>query len=200
MINPELKKGDRVVLIKMGGETTVTSGDKGTVVGMVNMFDDIQYQVDWDNGTKLDLISSVDKWTTEEYINKKKKKDVTESLESYESNMQLMDNIDIFKYFNWHFLHEYLKMVRNSGITNMFGSSPYLYIGSQKIEDELRYKDLEGEEYDEMLENADKARDYMIQGTVNYLEDKNIEVSVENVKIWLPRFAKKVLTNYILLY
>jgi dsDNA-binding SOS-regulon protein len=91
-------------------------------------------------------------------------------------------------------------MVRNSGIINMFGASPYLYVGRQKIEEEMSYKDLEGEQYDEMLENADKSRDLMIQGTVSFLEKTGKEVSVENVKRFLPRFATKIVENYMFLY
>ena len=91
-------------------------------------------------------------------------------------------------------------MVRNSGITNMFGSSPYLYIGREKIEQEMNYKDLEGEEFEEMLENADEAKDEMIRGTVKYLEANNKEISVGNVKKYLPRFATKVVENYMVLY
>ena len=127
------------------------------------------------------------------------KKDITET-SSYEANKVLIKNIDIFKYFNMKFLQKYLIMVRNSGITNMFGSSPYLYIGREKIEQEMNYKDLEGEEFEEMLENADEAKDEMIRGTVKYLEANNKEISVGNVKKYLPRFATKVVENYMVLY
>jgi hypothetical protein len=127
------------------------------------------------------------------------KKDITET-SNYEANKVLIKNIDIFKYFNMKFLQKYLIMVRNSGITNMFGSSPYLYIGREKIEQEMNYKDLEGEEFEEMLENADEAKDEMISGTVKYLESNNKEISIENLKKYLPRLATKVVENYMVLY
>ena len=82
----------------------------------------------------------------------------------------------------------------------MFGSSPYLYIGREKIEQEMNYKDLEGEEFEEMLENADEAKDEMISGTVKYLESNNKEISIENLKKYLPRLATKVVENYRVLY
>lgn len=82
----------------------------------------------------------------------------------------------------------------------MFGASPYLYVGKNKIEQEMLYKDLEGDEYDDMLDNADQARDEMISGTVKYLESNNKEISVENVQKFLPRLAVKVVENYMILY
>jgi hypothetical protein len=203
MVNPELKIGDRVVLLHMDGETSIMPGERGEVTGKANVLGDIQYSVDWDNGSKLSLISGVDIWDTEENFKKRKtlkKKDITETSGEYEKNKSFMKNIDVFKFFKMKFLNDYLKMVRESGITNMFGASPYLYIGREKIEQEMEYKDLEGEQFESMLENADEARDYMIQGTVKWLESNNKEVSVENVKTYLPRFATKVVENYMLLF
>lgn len=204
MLNPELKIGDSVICLHMDGETSISPGTKGVVKSISKVFGDIQYGVDWENGSKLDLITSVDAWDTEDNYNQRKlrrmnKKDITET-SSYEANKVLIKNIDIFKYFNMKFLQKYLIMVRNSGITNMFGSSPYLYIGREKIEQEMNYKDLEGEEFEEMLENADEAKDEMIRGTVKYLEANNKEISVGNVKKYLPRFATKVVENYMVLY
>ena len=204
MLNPELKIGDSVICLHMDGETSISPGTKGVVKSISKVFGDIQYGVDWENGSKLDLITSVDAWDTEDNYNQRKlrrmnKKDITET-SSYEANKVLIKNIDIFKYFNMKFLQKYLIMVRNSGITNMFGSSPYLYIGREKIEQEMNYKDLEGEEFEEMLENADEAKDEMISGTVKYLESNNKEISIENLKKYLPRLATKVVENYMVLY
>ena len=204
MINPELQIGDKVICLHMDGESSIMPGTKGVVYRITKVFGDTQYGVEWENGSRLDLISSVDAWDSEENYEKRKlkkiqKKDITES-SNYEANKRLIDNIDIFKFFNMKFLQKYLIMVRNSGITNMFGASPYLYVGKNKIEQEMLYKDLEGDEYDDMLDNADQARDEMISGTVKYLESNNKEISVENVQKFLPRLAVKVVENYMILY
>lgn len=204
MINPELQIGDKVICLHMDGESSVMPGTKGVVTKITKVFGDTQYGVEWENGSRLDLISSVDAWDSEENYEKRKlkkiqKKDITES-SNYEANKRLIANIDIFKFFNMKFLQKYLIMVRNSGITNMFGASPYLYVGKNKIEQEMLYKDLEGDEYDDMLDNADQARDEMISGTVKYLESNNKEISVENVQRFLPRLAVKVVENYMILY
>lgn len=204
MINPELQIGDKVICLHMDGESSIMPGTKGVVYRITKVFGDTQYGVEWENGSRLDLISSVDAWDSEENYEKRKlkkiqKKDITES-SNYEANKKLIANIDIFKFFNMKFLQKYLIMVRNSGITNMFGASPYLYVGKNKIEQEMLYKDLEGDEYDDMLDNADQARDEMISGTVKYLESNNKEISVENVQRFLPRLAVKVVENYMILY
>jgi len=204
MINPELQIGDKVICLHMDGESSIMPGTKGVVYRITKVFGDTQYGVEWENGSRLDLISSVDAWDSEENYEKRKlkkiqKKDITES-SNYEANKRLIANIDIFKFFNMKFLQKYLIMVRNSGITNMFGASPYLYVGKNKIEQEMLYKDLEGDEYDDMLDNADQARDEMISGTVKYLESNNKEISVENVQKFLPRLAVKVVENYMILY
>lgn len=204
MINPELQIGDKVICLHMDGESSIMPGTKGVVYRITKVFGDTQYGVEWENGSRLDLISSVDAWDSEENYEKRKlkkiqKKDITES-SNYEANKRLIANIDIFKFFNMKFLQKYLIMVRNSGITNMFGASPYLYVGKNKIEQEMLYKDLEGDEYDDMLDNADQARDEMISGTVKYLESNNKEISVENVQKFLPRLAVKVVENYMVLY
>lgn len=204
MINPELQIGDKVICLHMDDESSVMPGTKGVVTRITKVFGDTQYGVEWENGSRLDLISSVDAWDSEENYEKRKlkkiqKKDITES-SNYEANKRLIANIDIFKFFNMKFLQKYLIMVRNSGITNMFGASPYLYVGKNKIEQEMLYKDLEGDEYDDMLDNADQARDEMISGTVKYLEANNKEISVENVQRFLPRLAVKVVENYMILY
>lgn len=204
MINPELKIGDKIVLLHMDGESSIMPGTKGIVKRISKVFGDTQYSVEWENGSSLELISSVDAWDTEDNYEKRKlkrmqKKDISET-SSYEANKRLIANIDIFKYFNMKFLQKYLIMVRNSGITNMFGASPYLYIGKNKIEQEIAYKDLDSDDLEDVLENAEQARDEMIRGTVKYLEANNKEVSVENVQRFLPRFATKVVENYMILY
>lgn len=204
MINPELKIGDKIVLLHMDNESSIMPGTKGTVKRISQVFGDTQYSVEWENGSSLELISSVDAWDTEENFERRKlkkiqKKDITE-ISSLESNKILIKNIDIFKFFNMKFLQKYLIMVRNSGITNMFGASPYLYIGKNKIEQEIAYKDLDSDDLEDVLENAEQARDEMIQGTVKYLEANNKEVSVENVQRSLPKLAIKVLENYMVLY
>ena len=43
MINPELKKGDRIILLHMSGESSVPDGTHGKVYSVDNVFGDVQY-------------------------------------------------------------------------------------------------------------------------------------------------------------
>ena len=193
MINPELKNGDRIILLHMSGESSVPDGTHGTVYSVDKVFGDIQYGVEWDNGSKLALLSDTDMWDKEERF--KVKKRITEDRDKF-----IMDNIELFKYFNIKFLKKYLLMVRESSITNMMGASPYLYIGRERIQHEFKYKDIHNEEaFEEVLDHANQAQAEMINGVINYLNDKGIEEDMSSINKYLQRFATKIVQTYTLL-
>ena len=193
MINPELKKGDRVVLLDMPGESSVPDGTHGTVYSVDKVFGDVQYGVEWDNGSKLALLSDTDMWDKEERFKVKKK--ITEDRDKF-----IMDNIELFKYFNIKFLKKYLLMVRESSITNMMGASPYLYIGRERIQHEFKYKDIHNEEaFEEVLDHANQAQAEMINGVINYLNDKGIEEDMSSINRYLQRLSTKIIQTYTLL-
>jgi hypothetical protein len=193
MINPELKKGDRVVLLHMSGESSVPDGTHGTVYSVDKVFGDVQYGVEWDNGSKLALLSDTDMWDKEERFKVKKK--ITEDIDKF-----VMDNIDVFKHFNMKFLKKYLLMIRKASFTNMYGASPYLYMGRERIEHEFKYKDIHNEEaFEEVLNHANQAQAEMINGVINYLEDKGIEEDMSSINRYLQRFAAKIVQTYTFL-
>jgi len=198
MINPELKKDDKIVLLSMS-DFSVDPYTKGIVERKVDFAGSTIYTIKWEDGSNYNLLSDVDKWMMADDFEKKFKKQKKDITEDYSSEI-ISKNIDILKYFNWKFLQKYLIMVRDSGITNMFGAAPYLYIGKNKIEQEIVYKDLDSDDLEDVLENAEQAREEMIRGTVKYLEANNKEVNVENVQRFLPRFAIKIVENYTILY
>jgi hypothetical protein len=193
MINPELKKGDRIILLHMSGESSVPDGTHGTVYSVDKIFGDVQYGVEWDNGSKLALLSDTDMWDKEDRF--KSKKRITEDRDKF-----IMNNIELFKYFNIKFLKKYLLMVRESSITNMMGASPYLYIGRERIQHEFKYKDIHNEEaFEEVLDHANQAQAEMINGVINYLNDKGIEEDMSSINKYLQRFATKIVQTYTLL-
>jgi polyphosphate kinase 2 len=68
-LNPKLKPGDRIVCYYMEGDTiSVPIGTTGTVKKIVQVpFGlGIQYSVNWDNGSTLDLIPDSDAWDFED--------------------------------------------------------------------------------------------------------------------------------------
>ena len=91
-------------------------------------------------------------------------------------------------------------MVRAASITNMYGAAPYLYMGRERIEHEFKYKDIHNEEaFDEVLEHADQAQAEMINGVINYLNDKGIEEDMSSINRYLQRLSTKIIQTYTLL-
>ena len=200
MINPKLNVGDTVILLHMDDETSIPPGTKGKVLASSRVFGDDQYTVKWDNGSTLAIISSVDLWDTEENRQSNKKKDIKE-VDELERSKKFIKNINVFKFFNMKFLHEYLKKVRESGITNMFGASPYLYLGKDRIEHEFKYKNIGNEEaFKEVLEMANLAQSEMIKGVMNVLDHEGKEHDLNIINRYIQRYSHMVLENYMNLF
>lgn len=188
-MNPKLEKGDRVCLLYMSGEISMNPGECGTVTSVDTIFGDIQYGVKWDNGSTLSLLSDADAWKFE-------KKQIKE--DELERMNVLYKNIDVFRFFKMGFLHKYLLAVRKASIVNMMESPPYLWMGSERIKHEYKYKNISNEEaFDEMLDMADQAQAEMINGVINYLEDQGIEENMDNINKYLRRFATMIVQNYM---
>jgi hypothetical protein len=188
-MNPKLKVGDRVCLLYMSGEISMNPGECGIVKSVDNVFGDIQYGVKWDNGSNLALLSDTDAWKLE-------KKQIKED-ELDRMNL-LYKNIDVFKFFKMGFLHKYLLLVRKASIVNMFEAPPYLWMGSERIKHEYKYKDIHNEEaFDEMVAMSNQAQAEMINGVINYLESEGIEENMNNINKYLRRFASMIVQNYM---
>jgi hypothetical protein len=188
-MNPKLKVGDRVCLLYMSGEIKMNPGECGVVKSVDNVFGDIQYGVKWDNGSNLALLSDTDAWKLE-------KKQIKEN-ELDRMNI-LYKNIDSFRFFKMGFLYKYLKLVRDASIVNMFESPPYLWMGSERIKHEYKYKDIRNEEaFDEMVDMSDQAQAEMINGVINYLESEGIEENMNNINRYLRKFATMIVQNYM---
>jgi hypothetical protein len=192
MINPKLKPGERVILLHMNDETSVLPGTWGTVRRAYELFGTDQYDVEWDNGSTLSLIGDEDMWDNKE----RKKKTIKED----DRDKFFMNNIDVFKYFNMKFLKKYLLMIRESSITNMYGAGQYLYMGRERIQHEFKYKDIHNEEaFEEVLDHANQAQAEMINGVINYINDKGIEENMSSINTYLQRFATKIVQTYTFL-
>jgi hypothetical protein len=82
----------------------------------------------------------------------------------------------------------------------MFGAAPYLYMGRERIESIHKYDSIaenKPEEFEEMLELSDLAKDEMIRGTVKKLEDSGKEWDVDDVNREISRNAQNVLKAWI---
>ena len=204
-INPyNLNKGDRIVCINMGGETSVSLGDPGTVTRVEEVGSSwTQINVKWDNGSDLSLILESDPkqqkdiWMLEDDFIEKYGEDslnvITESMD-----MNDMEKVaELYEYFGedgMDYFYEFLKALRRSSIINMHQAAPYLWMGKNNINKFHAYVE-DNDEYDRMLEMADKSQQYMVNGVISYLEENDKEVSAENINRWLKRFDS-VITSF----
>ena len=188
-MNPKLKVGDRICLLYMEHEISMYPGECGVVKSVDEIFGVTQYGVNWDNGSKLALLSDTDAWKLE-------KKQIKE--DELDRMNVLYKNIDSFRFFKMGFLRKYLLAVRKARIVNMFGAGDYLWMGSERIKHEFKYKDIPNEEaFEEMLEMADQAQAEMINGVIDYLESKGIEEDMSTINRYLKRFATMIVQNYM---
>lgn len=196
-LNPKLKEGDRIVLINMTDEPTLSFGDKGTFMGVHRGGGFNQYKVKWDKGGSLYMLDD-DKWMKEEDFNemieRKKNRNIQESQIS-----DISDDSFLLKHFNMLFLKRYLNKLRESSVVNMLAAAPYLYMGKERLAHEHKYSDT-NEEFDEVLDMADQAQREMVNGVISLLEDEGKEVSVENINSKLKRYSPKIIKFYAKYY
>lgn len=197
-MNPELKVGDRIMLYHMDGEISINPGTKGTVTSVVpDPFDpeDKIINVSWDNGSSLSLIASIDKW-------KLVKKNLKESVDkNVDPQMNfLIQNRDLKKSMDLNFFLKYLKILRDSGITNMYGASQFIYMSSEYLERYYGEGREDDENFQKLLEIQDESRDKFLAGLVTYMKRKNKELSDDGVDSTARRLASKILEFYILFF
>jgi hypothetical protein len=193
-LNPELVKGDRVICLHMDGETGVPMGVEGVVtkIGRDPFEEDGKIiEVNWDNGSRLALISVTDSWVKVGDSQIKESK-VGDSRIDYFS-----ENPEIFDHFDWRFFREFLNKVRESRVVNMHSSSPFLFSGKEWIDMNYGTNQEDNEEYEEMLDMANKSKDKMVQGILSYMDSKNMEPELDSVNRYVRRFAEKLVKLYI---
>jgi hypothetical protein len=165
-LNPQLSIGDRIMCLHMDGETSVPMGTNGTVRRISRdpfENDGIVIDVMWDNGSKLNLLSVTDSWIKidEETINEQSS---DPKYDFFNKNPEIFDN------FDWRFLREFLKKLRDSGVINMLQSQPFLYSGKDWIDRYYGENQEDNEDFQEVLEMANESKDKMIQGVLKYME------------------------------
>lgn len=175
--NAPLEKGDTVVCIKMQDEYGVPGGVPGIVKSVANVMGDMQYYVEWDNGSRLALIEGVDKWmkvvqddTIEESFFMTKKSLIKESKKASEKFN------DLSEYYDIRLIKKFLDALRLSSVTNMFQAAQYLYLGKKRIEHEHHYNEFSDdtqEAFDEVLDMAEEVRNEMIKGAFSSIDSRN---------------------------
>lgn len=196
-MNPPLKVGDRIICYHMEGESGVTPGTEGTVTKISrDPFEDRDESiigVDWDNGSRLALITTTDAW---KLIERKNIEEQTRrGWDFYENNPE------IFEHFDWRFFRNYLKLVQQSGIVNMLEAAPYVYSGREHIDRYFGEGREDDEDFQKLLDSADEAKDKFIVNLMDYLQSKNIELDdMDKINSFARTFSKKLLGAYMAFY
>jgi hypothetical protein len=192
MKNPNVEVGDRIMCLHMDNEVSVPPGTIGTVTKVQadpTMEDTIMISVKWDNGSSLSLLSDVDAW-------KKVKENVSEGAK--ESFFE--KNEDLFDFFDRKWFNQFLMKMRDTGIVNMLTAAPLIYSGKEHLDRYYGEGKEDDEDFHELLEMADTARDKMIQGIMEYIEAKNLEIDEDMrlVNSLARKFSVALVGNYIL--
>ena len=181
--NAPLETGDRVVCLKMQDDYGVPGGIPGIVKGVSNVFGENQYNVKWKNGSSLALIEGVDQWLKvvdeeekEENIQETRvltKKQFLEETRKIENIPQ--EYVKYSRMYDMRTIKKFLDLLRESGVTNMWKASPYLYLGRERIAHEHHYDDMSEEKeetFQELLDIAEDVRNVMVRGAFNHYDSK----------------------------
>lgn len=197
-LNPPLNVGDEIVCFHMEHETTVPPGTKGVVTKVQRdpfeeSDDALIISVNWENGSKLSLVSATDAWKK---IQSEKIEEQTGSGEYdfYRKNPEIFDN------FDWRFFREYLNKVRETGIVNVYSAAPLLYSGREHIDRYYGENPSNPEEFEELLDMADESRNKMAQGVISWMESKGQEIELDKVNRNLTRLAQSILKLWMNFY
>ena len=197
-LNAPLNVGDEIVCFHMEHETSVPPGTKG-VVNKVQKDpfesddDALIISVTWENGSKLSLVSATDAW----------KKIQTEKIEEQTGSKEydfFNKNPEIFENFDWRFLKDYLKKVQKAGPVNMFEAGPFLYSGKKWIDRHYGEDNEDNEDFQEMLDNSEEAKDVMVQGTMKWMESKGMEIELETINRVIRKLSTKIVELYMKFY
>lgn len=195
-LNPPLKEGDKIICYHMEGETSVPPGTIGVVrkIGRDPFEDEDSkiIEVKWENGSTLALISSTDAWKLIPKENIKEQSDPWKFM---------TENPDVFENFDWRWFRNYLEMIRNSGIINVFGAAPLLYSGREHIDRYYGEGKEDDDDFQKVLDNADKSKDKIIQGVVKYMQKHNKSLDdMGLVNRYAQNFSHKILGLFMVMH
>ena len=196
-LNPELKVDDVIMLLHMEKETGVPPGTIGVVTSITRdpwQDDSKLISVKWENGSNLNLVTAKDMWLKTQNDN------IQEQRTDNQSWDYITKNADVFENFDWKWLEKFLYKLRDTGIVNMYGSSQLLYAGSEHIDRYYGEGKEDDEEFQEFLEQADEAKNKIIQGVIRYMNANGKDLDDMNaVNRFARHFSQKILGLYIAL-
>ena len=199
-MNEPVKAGDRIILLKMSGEFAMPPGLRGTIESVGRdpfESDGLIIMVKWDNGSSLSLLSSVDFY-------KKITNDVNEGVikgNMFESERfnYMKNNKELFDNFDWKKILEFLNNIKESGVTNMLGSSPFLYSGRKWIENKYGDYPNNPDAFEKVLNSADEIKNEMIQGTLKSMKSGGYD-DIGKINNRVEKFARSFLTLFMVFH
>ena len=199
-MNEPVKAGDRIILLKMSGEFAMPPGLRGTIESVGRdpfESDGLIIMVKWDNGSSLSLLSSVDFY-------KKIPNEVNEGVikgNMFESERfnYMKNNKELFDNFDWKKILEFLNNIKESGVTNMLGSSPFLYSGRKWIENKYGDYPNNPDALEKVLNSADEIKNEMIQGTLKSMKSGGYD-DIGKINNRVEKFARSFLTLFMVFH
>lgn len=212
--NPQLKVGDRIILIYMPGED-IDTGTKGRVknIGQAPTFGgspDYMYNIEWlDDEDKvistLSLLPEVDSWIldpefTQNDLNEAKNRVITD-LDELISRHEWSR---LFKKSDLRYILDYLEVIRQLGVVNMFQSGQFLgqtkdylikYFDLYRMQREL--DDNDEEKIEKILEMSENVRNIMISAAITDLERKNVEITGKSATNRVNRLATELVKHFM---
>jgi len=200
-MNPPLEIDDRIVLVHMDDPFThIPVGTKGTVLDIEYdpWSDKPVYQVKWDNGSSLRLVSDEDYWIKDDGL-------VKEQSEFFKDSY---DILPIVKSDKDKSIIKFLKALRESGIINMYQSPDFIWGGSKYLKRYIEIERLRGDLQDldeEVIENlsdlSDRSQSNMINAAMLYLKSRgDDEFDLNNVNRAARYLSKKAFKYYTLVF
>ena len=102
------------------------------------------------------------------------------------------------EFYSIPFFHKYLNTLKKTGIVNMWGATPYLYIGKRRLMSELDSNDTEiTPEIQNLIDLADEAQARMVQGAIKKLKKENKVADVTNINRVVRKDALTILGMFI---
>lgn len=91
-------------------------------------------------------------------------------------------------------IFEYLNTLQKTGITNMFGTTPYLYGGREWIQKQIDYFDIEEDEnVEKLLDMADEIKNNIISGALKRQEREETNNFIRSIERRIQQESKDIL-------
>jgi hypothetical protein len=180
----------------MKDEQGMTPGTKGVVTRVQeDPFEkgDLLISVDWENGRNLSIVSAEDLWLLDEGER------LNEGGNHHWTEWQAVS--DVLGREN-KILYDFFEKLRMSGVMNMLESTHFIYSGSDYLRRYIQfnqYENYDEDKYEELYDAADDAKHAMIRLSIESLERKGKEPSLENMNREVKLLAKQALRAFIMM-